>query len=75
MLLEFKAQNHRSIKDEVHFSLIAGSDKSRSEQLIAFGPWRVLRSCVIYGDNDSGKSNFLSAIRYVKELVVDSFQN
>lgn len=75
MLLEFKAQNHRSIRDEVHFSLLAGSDKSRSEQLIAFGPWRVLRSCVIYGDNDSGKSNFLSAIRYVKELVVDSFRN
>ena len=27
MLLEFKCSNHRSIKEEVNFSMIAGSEK------------------------------------------------
>lgn len=31
MLLEFKCSNHRSIKDEVSFSMIAGSDTTSQE--------------------------------------------
>ena len=55
MLLEFKCSNHRSIKEKVNFSLIAGSDNTSEELLKEFGNYRVLRSAVIYGANGSGK--------------------
>ena len=62
MLLEFKCSNHRSIKEKVNFSLIAGSDNTSEELLKEFGNYRVLRSAVIYGANGSGKCNFISAL-------------
>ena len=72
MLLEFKCSNHRSIKEEVTFSMIAGSDNTSEERLKIFGNFRVLRSAIIYGANGSGKSNFINALSFVRELVSNS---
>ena len=51
MLLEFQCSNHKSIKERVNFSLIAGSDDTSEELLKKFGNFRVLRSAIIYGAN------------------------
>ena len=72
MLLEFKCSNHRSIKEEVNFSRIAGSDNTSEGLLKEFGKFRVLRSAVIYGANGSGKSNFISALLFMCDLVSNS---
>ena len=72
MLLEFKCSNHRSIKEKVSFSMLAGSDNTSEELLKEFGNFRVLRSAVIYGANGSGKSNFISALSFVRDLVSNS---
>ena len=72
MLLEFKCSNHRSIKEEVNFSMIAGSDNTSEGLLKEFGKFRVLRSAVIYGANGSGKSNFISALLFMCDLVSNS---
>lgn len=72
MLLEFKCSNHRSIKEEVSFSMIAGSDNTSEELLKEYGNFRVLRSAVIYGANGSGKSNFISALLFMCDLVSNS---
>lgn len=75
MLLEFKCSNHRSIKEEVKFSMIAGSDNTSEELLKGFGNFRVLRSAVIYGANGSGKSNFISALSFMRDLVSNSINH
>lgn len=72
MLLEFKCSNSKSIKEEVTFSMIAGSDHTSEELLKEFGNLRVLRSAVIYGANGSGKSNFISALSFMCNLVSNS---
>jgi len=36
---------------------------------------RVLKSAIIYGNNGSGKSNFISAIRIMRRLVQNSFRD
>lgn len=72
MLLEFKCSNHKSMKEEVVFSMIAGSDHTSEALLKDLGNYRVLRSAVIYGANGSGKSNFISAISFMRELVCNS---
>ena len=75
MLLEFKCSNHRSIKEEVKFSMIAGSDNTSEELLKGFGNFRVLRSEVISGANGSGKSNFISALSFMRDLVSNSINH
>lgn len=75
MLLEFSCSNHRSIRDEILFSAIAGSDKTHAENIEKAADVEVLKSSVIYGANGSGKSNFIDAISFVKNLVSNSINH
>ena len=75
MLLEFSCSNHKSIGEKIVFSLIAGSDTFREEKTFEFGKYKVLPSAVIYGANGSGKSNFIDAISFVKNLVINSINH
>ena len=75
MLLEFKCSNHRSIKEQVCFSMLAGSDDTFEEHLGRYGNLRILPSAVIYGANGSGKSNFLSALSFMQALVIQSIEH
>lgn len=75
MLLEFQCSNYKSIKDKINFSMIASSDHTGEELLKEFGNIRVLRSAIIYGANGSGKSNFISALSFMCELVKNSINH
>ena len=75
MLLEFRCSNHRSIRDEVLFSAIAGTDKTHPENIEKAAEVEVLKTSVIYGANGSGKSNFIDAISFVKNLVSNSINH
>lgn len=72
MLLEFSCSNHKSIRGKVLFSALAGKDTTYEEKTFEFSGNRILKSAVIYGANGSGKSNFIDAISFVKNLVMDS---
>ncbi len=72
MLIEFSCSNYKSIKDKISFSMIAGKDTTNEEQLLNFDKYRVLRSAVVYGANGSGKSNFIEAVLFMKNLVLKS---
>ena len=74
MLLECHCSNHKSIKEKVTFSMIAGSDTTSEEFLKTYGNLRVLRSAIIYGANGSGKSNFISALSFMRDLVSNSMR-
>ena len=75
MLLEFSCSNHKSIKEPIVFSMLAGTDETNLDKTKHYEKYRVLNSAVIYGANGSGKSNFLSAISFVKRLVSNSINN
>lgn len=75
MLLEFACSNHRSIRKEILFSALAGSDTSLNENIYEVPSGRVLKSAVIYGPNGSGKSNFIDAIAFMQNLVRSSIHN
>ncbi len=72
MLLEFSCSNHKSIRDEVLFSTLAGSDSTFEDRTYEVAGIKVLKAAVIYGANGSGKSNFIDAISFVKNLVIMS---
>ena len=56
MLLEFRCKNHKSIKDEVLFSLLASKDTFNSEYLYDYKDLKILNSSVVYGANGSGNN-------------------
>lgn len=75
MLLEFSCSNHKSIKQKIIFSALAGSDTSNEDQVFTYRNYRVLKNAVIYGANGSGKSNFVNAIYFMKSLVINSIKH
>ncbi|MCQ6963694.1 AAA family ATPase [Methanolobus chelungpuianus] len=79
MLIEFKAENFRSIRNEITFSLLASSDRALEENLIELDALkkndRLLKSAAIYGANASGKSNILLAMFNLQNLVMTSIRN
>ncbi|MDE7327078.1 MAG: AAA family ATPase [Lachnospiraceae bacterium] len=75
MLLEFKASNYKSFKEEMIFSLVPASkqkglDYSILEEIINKKTYRGLCSSVIYGSNASGKTNIISAMDTFKSIVL-----
>lgn len=75
MLLEFSCSNHKSIRDEILFSTLAGRDNTHEDRTYEAAGTRVLKAAVIYGANGSGKSNFVDAISFVKNLVINSINH
>lgn len=57
MLVEFRVENHRSIKTEQALSFESGSGEP-------------LTTMAIYGANASGKSNVLEALRFFRDAVI-----
>lgn len=75
MLIEFKVSNYRSIKDEQVLSLVASNyDDLLPENLIhpnlpGLSKAKLLKGAAIYGQNASGKSNVLDALRFMARFV------
>jgi AAA15 family ATPase/GTPase len=76
VLIDFRFRNFKSFNDQQVLSLVASSDKTLSETNAtaspAFGDGQLLRSCVMYGANASGKSNVVAALAFLKDLVTRS---
>lgn len=76
MLVEFSVANFRSLRERQTFSLA----KATGNELVdtntftvqAANEFELLRSAAIYGPNAGGKSNFLLALRVMKQIVLES---
>jgi len=66
MLVDFSVENFLSFKDKVTLSMVASRDDSRSPNVIRDAQGTgidLLKSCVVYGANASGKSNLIESLR------------
>ena len=75
MLLEFKAKNYKSFKEELVFSLVPapkqkGLDYSILEEKIGRKTYKGLSTAVIYGANAAGKTNIIGAMDSFKSIVL-----
>jgi AAA15 family ATPase/GTPase len=75
MLIEFRVENHRSLRDEQAISMAASrigtSDDPRLRKVESYSQ-PLLPVAVIYGANASGKSNVLSALGFMQSAVTCS---
>ncbi|MFI1729968.1 ATP/GTP-binding protein [Streptomyces acidicola] len=76
MLLRFRVANHRSIRDECELSLV-GTERDDVAWVTGLkeGDHDVAAEPVVgvFGANASGKSNLLSAMRFMRKAVRESF--
>lgn len=74
MLITFKISNFLSFNEQTAFLMQAGPVRESIHHVIK-GKSRndvdILKSAVIYGANASGKSNFIKAIEFAKDLIVN----
>ena len=79
-LLSFRAENVRSFRDELAFSLVATA--MAEDQYVREIPWReggapmrILPAAGFFGANASGKSNLLEAMDDMRQHVLHSFRS
>jgi AAA15 family ATPase/GTPase len=78
MLVEFRVENHRSIRDEQALTMEAGPvspEKPRSRKVVGHSREILLPVAALYGANASGKSNVLSALGFMRDAVIDSHRS
>lgn len=79
VLLTFRAENARSFRDELNFSMLATRLSERRfvrsvEWRTSGAPIRVLPAAGVFGANGSGKSNLLKAMDDMRGCVLHSFR-
>jgi AAA15 family ATPase/GTPase len=73
MLIRFRVANFRSLRDEQELSLVASLRDGRDDVVLSAElDIDLLRAAAVYGPNAAGKSNVLSALRFMRNAVVDS---
>ena len=78
MLIEFRVENYRSIRDEQVLTMEAGRVGAREDQRprdVRGSQKKLLPVAALYGANASGKSNVLSALAFMKNAVTRSLRN
>ncbi len=73
MLVRFKVKNFLSFRDEAEFSMMAADVESHQDHVVAHEgstEKRILKTSVIYGANASGKSNFVKALDFARDLII-----
>ncbi|OSQ46204.1 AAA family ATPase [Thalassospira alkalitolerans] len=76
MLVEFSVSNYLSFAERQTFSMVAGKGAASRETHSmesgnSFAP-HILRSAGIFGPNGAGKSNFVSALGFFSDFVMNS---
>ncbi len=73
MLITFKCANYRSFKNKVTLDLRALPIKEYEDShVVSLNQVRLLKSAVLFGPNASGKSNLISAMRFMRQMVESS---
>ena len=78
MLLNFQVANWACFRDPVSFTMEAGPERDADGHLARIGaksrPLKVLPVAAIYGNNASGKSQFIAALTFLRNLVVEEYK-
>lgn len=77
MLIAFSIKNWKSFRDEASFTMEAGKERNHSGTVAKFKKFRLqlLPITAIFGPNASGKSNFVKALSFLQNLIVDPSRN
>ncbi|MCC6811538.1 MAG: ATP-binding protein [Deltaproteobacteria bacterium] len=69
MLVEFRVDNHRSIRDEHGLTMEASNVSGDVSRVRDVADLKLLPVAALYGANASGKTNVLAAIQFMRDAV------
>ena len=71
MLVGFTFENFASFYNNTEFAMTVSGNDGRYKELNTFNTphGELLKSCLMYGANGSGKTNFINAISFMKAVV------
>jgi len=74
VLIRFRVENFRSIKEQQEFSLVASSLSENVGSVIPVPRYGInlLPAAAIYGPNASGKSSLFHALAFMRDAVIES---
>lgn len=75
MLINFSFENWKSFRNKTDFSMVAGRESQHKERLAGLpnvSKPKILPISAVYGGNASGKSNFITAIEFCKNMVCNN---
>lgn len=73
MILQFTIENYKSIHKPIVFSMLASTDSAHEKVIRQVGGYRLLATALITGPNGAGKSNLFQGIKYMQNLITESF--
>ena len=73
MIVNFSVENWMSFRNEEPFSLIAGDNHIEDREIPQIDKYEIglLPIAALYGGNASGKSNFVDALEFAQQMVID----
>lgn len=78
MLLNFEIENWTCFLNRTSFTMQAGGERDPQGRIAKIGaptrPLKVLPLAAIYGNNASGKTRFVSALSFLRDLVVEEYK-
>ena len=75
MLIRFSVENFLSFKDQTNFYMSAGKFVRHSDHVATEKGKRLLKGGFLFGANASGKSNFISAVAFARNVVKDGLNH
>ena len=73
MLIQFAVSNFLSFNEKQVLSLEAGKARKHSNRLYIYRRLKLVKCKALFGSNASGKSNLVSALQFVQEMIEDGF--
>jgi len=70
MLIRFSVENYKSFRDQATFSMAATKGTRHNSHVHSIKGNRLLKGSFIFGANASGKSNFVEAMAFARNVVV-----
>ena len=76
MLISFEPKNFLSFGfDNTSFTMATGKARGKREHVIVDKKIQLLRFASLYGSNSSGKSNFVKAIKFAQNIILEGIKN
>ena len=72
MVKEISIKNFLSFNEKVEFNMIADKRASKLAFNILPNEYNILKSAVIYGPNNTGKTSFINGIEFLKDILLNT---
>ena len=73
MLIQFEVSNFLSFNKNETFSMVASKTRKHSDRIFNNKKFKLTKCEVILGANASGKTNLISAFKFMQEIIIHGF--